>query len=210
MFLMISIMDLFYETDSRAMWISLPTSDLLQSFSRQCSYRDWIEVFPDFVENIRDTASWSDSWLLHSRSFWWQWCQGEIDRNDRNNILWWHMNFEPADPCWRYVWTPGVFWFGPPWKTYSLSTDNLSETNRRLYRLKFFVADYHSFPPGRFGTSTSIGHYTVNRLRPLFLLWLMIRLPCFVDILFKKPCRLARFNLLGWYVLFIWLFLLYH
>jgi len=45
--------------------------------------------------------------------------------------------------------------------------------------------------------------YTTNRFLPLALRLLMTRLPCFVDILFKNPCVLARFTLLGWYVRFI-------
>jgi hypothetical protein len=39
--------------------------------------------------------------------------------------------------------------------------------------------------------------YTVNRFLPLALLLLTMRLPCFVDILFKNPWVLARFTLLG-------------
>ena len=45
--------------------------------------------------------------------------------------------------------------------------------------------------------------YAVSLLRPFALRLLTILLPCFVDILFKKPCVLARFILLGWNVLFI-------
>ena len=48
-----------------------------------------------------------------------------------------------------------------------------------------------------------ISEETVSFLRPLALRLFRIALPSAVDILFRNPCLLRRFRLLGWYVLFI-------
>jgi len=51
------------------------------------------------------------------------------------------------------------------------------------------------------------GAYAASRFLPFCRLLLTILLPALVDIRCKKPCVRARLILLGWYVLFIFIYL---